>query len=49
MQTMIKVFKEQIPEQRLSLAETFSGPIFQMTGMMGVSWLFYIMSKGRDI
>lgn len=33
----------------MSLAETFSGPIFQMTGLMGMAWMFYIMSKGTEI
>lgn len=33
----------------MSLAETFSGPIFQMTGLMGTSWLLYMFSKGKNI
>jgi hypothetical protein len=33
----------------MSLAETFSGPIFQMTGLMGAAWLLYMFSKGKNI
>lgn len=44
---MLAIFKEQFPDQRLSLAETFSGPIFQMTGLMGVVWLFYMLSTKK--
>lgn len=46
---MIKTFGEKLPQQQLSLAETFSGPIFQMTGLMGVAWLLYMFSKGTAI
>lgn len=46
---MMKVFNERIPDQRLSLAETFSGPIFQITGLMGFTWVLYGSSKGTDI
>jgi Ca2+/Na+ antiporter len=33
----------------MSLAETFSGPVFQMTGLMGTAWLLYIMIKGQKL
>ena len=49
MQSMMKVFNERIPDQRLSLAETFSGPIFQITGLMGFTWLLFGSSRGTDI
>lgn len=32
----------------MSLAETFSGPIFQITGLMGLAWTLYIGLKGND-
>jgi len=35
--------------QRLSLAETFSGPIFQITGLMGIAWMTYIGVKGGSV
>lgn len=46
---MMKIFSEKLPQQRISLAETSSGPIFQMTGLMGVAWLLYMFSKGHSI
>jgi Ca2+/Na+ antiporter len=49
MLTMVKVFKEKMPQQRISLAETFSGPIFQITGLMGTVWLIFMLTKGKDI
>lgn len=49
MNTMGKVFKDKIPQQRLSLAETFSGPVFQMTGLMGTAWLIYMYMKGKKV
>lgn len=35
--------------QKLSLAETFSGPIFQLTGLMGIAWLLFIGITGKPI
>lgn len=35
-------FDKNLPDQKLSLAETFSGPIFQITGLMGLTWTLYI-------
>jgi len=31
------------------LAETFSGPVFQITGLMGVAWTMYMLTSGEDI
>jgi len=44
----IATFNEQIKEQQMSLAETFSGPIFQITGLMGLTWTLYIGLKGTE-
>lgn len=44
----IETFGAQIKEQQMSLAETFSGPIFQITGLMGLAWTLYIGLKGND-
>ena len=33
---------ERNNDQKVSLAETFSGPIFQLTGLMGLTWMLYI-------
>ena len=41
-------FKKDISDQKLSLAETFSGPIFQITGLMGLTWTLYIGFLGAD-
>ena len=39
---------EKVRDQRLSLAETFSGPIFQITGLMGMTWTLYIGFLGAE-
>jgi hypothetical protein len=33
----------------MGLAETFSGPVFQITGLMGVAWAFYISTTNVPI
>jgi Ca2+/Na+ antiporter len=50
MRMALKAFKEseKVRDQKLSLAETFSGPIFQITGLMGLTWSLYIMGLGAD-
>lgn len=45
MRSTIKAFKIKYPDQRLGLAETFAGPVFQITGLMGLSWLMYISNN----
>lgn len=42
MSACIRVFNVKCKDQRLGLAETFSGPIFQITGLMGFAWIMYI-------
>lgn len=32
----------------MSLAETFSAQIFQITGLMGLTWTLYIGLRGVD-
>lgn len=44
MHVVLKVFKEQCSDQRLGLAETFSGQIFQITGLMGAMWGLYMQT-----
>lgn len=44
-----KLFAEELPEQEISLAETFSGPIFQLTGLAGLTWLIRILISGTSI
>jgi Ca2+/Na+ antiporter len=41
-----KMFAEELPDQEISLAETFSGPIFQLTGLVGFTWLVKILLGG---
>jgi Ca2+/Na+ antiporter len=44
-----KLFEEELPDQEISLAETFSGPIFQLTGLVGFTWLIKILMSGENI
>lgn len=43
------LFAEELPDQEISLAETFSGPIFQITGLVGFTWLVKIIAGGSSI
>lgn len=49
MKQALATFKVKIPDQTVSLAETFSGPIFQITGLMGTAWMAYIGVKGGTV
>lgn len=43
-----KLFKDELADQEVSLAETYSGSVFQITGLMGFAWtLFTIISKSN--
>merc|ERR1712176_1549757 len=42
MELCLKSFKKEIKDQKVSLAETFSGIIFQLTGLMGMTWMLFI-------
>jgi hypothetical protein len=49
MRICVQAFKRHCPDQRMGLAETFSGPIFQITGLMGTAWLLFMATTGNDI
>lgn len=49
MQVCIRVFGLKCRDQRLGLAETFSGPIFQITGLMGLAWMMFISTTGLPL
>jgi len=49
MRQCISTFEIKCKDQRLGLAETFSGPIFQITGLMGLSWMMYISTTGEPL
>lgn len=44
----IETFAIELKDQRMSLAETFSAQIFQITGLMGLTWTLYISLKGVE-
>jgi len=48
-QLALQVFKDKLQDQEISLAETYSGPIFQITGLVGFAWFFYIVSVGNPV
>lgn len=45
----LEVFEEELPDQEISLAESYSPQIFQMTGLAGFAWFFYILVKGEAV
>jgi hypothetical protein len=49
MRICVSVFKQHCPQQRMGLAETFSGPVFQITGLMGFAWTMYIATTNQSI
>mmetsp|Transcript_43216 Transcript_43216/g.31154 ORF Transcript_43216/g.31154 Transcript_43216/m.31154 type:complete len:121 (+) Transcript_43216:1851-2213(+) len=42
-------FKETISDQKVSLAETYSGPIFQITGLLGTAWLLFMSTSSEQV
>ena len=48
-QTTLKVFREERKDQDISLAETYSGPIFQITGLLGLAWFSKSIISGEPI
>lgn len=44
-----KMFAENLPDQEVALAETFSGPIFQITGLVGFTWAINILINNTKI
>lgn len=45
---VLEQFKQELPDQEISLAETYSPQIFQMTGVAGFTWLISTM-KGDKV
>lgn len=45
----IQVFKDELPDQEISLAETYSPQIFQMTGLAGFAWFCYIVVENDQV
>ena len=43
------MFKDEYADHELSLAETFSAQIFQITGLMGFAFLTFILITGKNI
>jgi len=46
---IISVFKSEIPDQEISLAETYSPQIFQMTGLAGFAWFGFVLITGDQV
>lgn len=44
-----KLFRDELADQEISLAETYSGSIFQITGLMGFAWTIYTLISGTTI
>jgi len=38
-------FGTRLRDQKLSLAETYSGQVYQITGLMGIAWVMFISFK----
>ena len=49
MRVCVRVFRKHCSDQQMGLAETFSGPIFQITGLMGMAWSMYISTSNEPI
>ena len=49
MRVCVRVFRKHCSDQRMGLAETFSGPIFQITGLMGMAWSMSISTPNEPI
>lgn len=45
----LEVFQQELPDQEITLAETYAPQIFQMTGCAGISWLFYTQATGNTV
>jgi len=45
----LKLFKDELHDQEISLAETYSGPIFQFTGLLGLAWLLSILIQNENV
>mmetsp|Transcript_10168 Transcript_10168/g.17139 ORF Transcript_10168/g.17139 Transcript_10168/m.17139 type:complete len:236 (-) Transcript_10168:72-779(-) len=45
----LNVFREELPDQEISLAESYSPQIFQMTGLAGLAWWLNITITGNQV
>jgi hypothetical protein len=45
----LQIFKSELPDQEISLAESYSPQIFQMTGCAGISWLLYSSATNKNV
>lgn len=44
-----KLFKDELADQEVSLAETYSGSVFQITGLMGFAWTFFTIISNSNV
>ena len=49
MDLALKSFKARIPNNKVNIAEAFSAQIFQITGLMGMTWMLFIYSTGKTV
>ena len=45
----LKVFRQELPDQEISLAESYSPQIFQMTGLAGFAWLLFTSVTNKKV
>lgn len=45
----LSVFNAELPDQEISMAETYSPQIFQMTGLAGFAWFLFITFTGKAV
>jgi len=45
----LEVFKRELPDQEISLGESFSPQIFMMTGLPGFAWLIFTMITSNKV
>lgn len=45
----LDIFERELPDQELSLAETYAPQIFQMTGLAGSTWLLFTLISGTSV
>lgn len=45
----LNMFKQELPDQEITLAETYSPQIFQMTGLSGFAWLLFVIINQEPV
>ena len=45
----LAMFKQELPDQEITLAETYSPQIFQMTGLAGFAWLLFTLMYQEQV